>query len=147
MDATLEPSGGREVAVAMGTAAFRNSQLPPPHRSSATLRTVLVDPDRASRKRLRSILESEPGVAVVGECSRGRDAVDLVRRQAPDLVFLDLGIRDLNGFEVAQRLEGQRRPAVIFLAGGEQYALRAFEVHALDYLLKPVSPTRVQEAL
>ena len=131
----------------MSTAALPNSQFPAPHRSSATLRTVLVDPDQASRKRLRSILESDPTVVVVAECSRGGDAIDLVRRQAPDLVFLDLAIRDLNGFEFARRLEGQRRPAVIFLAGGEQGALRAFEVHALDYLLKPVSPTRVQQAL
>jgi two-component system, LytTR family, response regulator len=140
-----QPAGKWQVA--MGTAALRNSQFPPPHRSSATLRTVLVDPDRASRKRLRSILQSEPGVVVVGECSRGKDAVDLVRRQAPDLVFLDLAIRDLNGFEIARRLEGQRRPAVIFVAGGDQDALRAFEVHALDYLLKPVRRTRVQEAV
>jgi len=131
----------------MGTAALPNSQFPAPHRSSATLRTVLVDPDQASRKRLRSILESDPTVAIVGECRRGRDAVDLVRRLAPDLVFLDLGIRDLNGFEIARRLEAQRRPAVIFLAGGEQDALRAFEVHALDYLLKPVSSSRVSQAL
>jgi two-component system LytT family response regulator len=131
----------------MGTVALRNSQFPPPDRSNTTLRTVLVDPDPTTRKRLRSILKSDPSVAVVGECSRGRDAVDLVRRLAPDLVFLDLGIRDLNGFEIARRLEGPRRPAVIFVAGGEQDALRAFEVHALDYLLKPVSPGRVSQAL
>ena len=131
----------------MGTVALWNSQFPLLHRSNVTLRTVLVDPDRASRRRLRSILELEPGVAVVAECSRGKDTVDLVRRQAPDLVFLDLGIRDFPGFEIAQRLEGQRRPGLIFLAESERYALQAFEVHALDYLLKPVSPTRLQEAL
>jgi len=84
---------------------------------------------------------------VVGEGGRGSDAIELVRRRAPDLVFLDLGIRDLDGFEIARRLEGQPRPALIFLARGGQHALRAFEVHALDYLLKPVSQLRLREAL
>jgi two-component system LytT family response regulator len=131
----------------MSTPAVWTSRFPSPQRSSPTLRTVLVDPDRTSRKRLRSILESEPAVAVIGECSRGKEAVDLMRRRSSDLVFLDLAIRDPSAFEIARRLEAEGQPAVIFLARGEQHALRAFEVHALDYLLKPVSPTRVQQAL
>jgi len=111
------------------------------------LRVLIVDDEPLGRQRLRALLEIEPDVVVVGECGDGPSAVSLIRRESPDLVFLDIRMPDLDGFGVLEAMGQQRPPAVIFVTAFDRYALRAFEVHALDYLLKPFDRPRFQKAL
>ena len=110
-----------------------------------TLRVVIVDDEPLARAVVREYLQSHPGVEVVAECGNGFDAVKAVAELAPDLVFLDVQMPKLDGFEVLE-LFGRHVP-VIFTTAYDQYALRAFEVHAVDYLLKPFSEERFAEAL
>ena len=109
------------------------------------LRVVIVDDEPLARTVVREYLKAHPGVAVVAECGNGFDAVKAVAELAPDLVFLDVQMPRLDGFEVLE-LIGRQVP-VIFTTAYDQYALRAFEVHAVDYLLKPFSEERFAEAL
>jgi len=106
---------------------------------------VIVDDEDLARAILREYLTGHPEVEIVAECSNGFEAVKAVAELAPDLLFLDIQMPKLNGFEVLELIgEG---PAVVFVTAYDQYALRAFEVHAVDYLLKPFSPERLAEAL
>jgi two-component system LytT family response regulator len=113
--------------------------------SGDLLRVVVVDDEPLARTVVREYLEDHPGVEVVAECGNGFDAVKAVAELAPDLVFLDVQMPKLTGFEVLE-LIGRSVP-VIFVTAYDQYALRAFEVHAVDYLLKPFSAERFAEAL
>jgi two-component system LytT family response regulator len=106
---------------------------------------VIVDDEDLARAILREYLAGHPEVEIVAECSNGFEAVKAVADLAPDLLFLDIQMPKLNGFEVLE-LIGQG-PAVVFVTAYDQYALRAFEVHAVDYLLKPFTPERLSEAL
>jgi two-component system, LytTR family, response regulator len=112
-----------------------------------TIRTLIVDDEPLARTRLRSLLEREPDVTVVGECGDGRRAVALVDELEPDLLFLDVQMPVLDGFGVLEALDPDRMPAVIFVTAYDRYAIRAFDVHALDYLLKPFDRDRFQRAL
>ena len=109
------------------------------------LRVVIVDDEPLARTVVREYLKGHPGVEVVAECGNGFDAVKAVTELAPDLMFLDVQMPKLDGFEVLELL-GREVP-VIFTTAYDQYALRAFEVHAVDYLLKPFSEARFAEAL
>jgi two-component system LytT family response regulator len=110
--------------------------------------TVLVaDDEPLARRRLIRLLRAEPGIEVVAECKGGRDAVEQILAHAPDLVFLDIQMPDLDGFGVIAEVGAQRMPAVVFVTAYDQYALRAFEVHAFDYLLKPFEGERFHAAL
>jgi two-component system LytT family response regulator len=111
-----------------------------------TLRTVIVDDEPIARRRLRRLAESLGGVDVVGEAGDGDRAVELVRASQPDLVLLDVQMPALDGLGVIGRLKG-RRPLVVFVTAFETFAVRAFDVHAVDYLLKPVSRRRLGEAI
>ncbi|HEV2761957.1 MAG TPA: LytTR family DNA-binding domain-containing protein [Pyrinomonadaceae bacterium] len=111
------------------------------------IRTLIVDDEPLARRTLRDLLASDTDVEVVGECKNGPEAVSFLRRQPPDLLFLDIQMPGMNGFEVLAQLEAEQLPAVVFVTAFDQYALRAFEVHALDYLLKPFSDRRFEEAL
>lgn len=113
----------------------------------ADLRALVVDDEPLARERLRNFLTSEPGVSVIGECQNGEDAVIAVRRDSPNLLFLDVQMPGLNGFEVLQRLNGAAPAAVIFTTAHDQYAVKAFEIHAVDYLLKPFDRERLRVAL
>jgi two-component system LytT family response regulator len=106
---------------------------------------VIVDDEELARAILREYLAGHPEVEIVAECSNGFEAVKAVAELAPDLLFLDIQMPKLNGFEVLE-LIGQG-PAVVFVTAYDQYALRAFEVHAVDYLLKPFTQERLSEAL
>jgi two-component system LytT family response regulator len=110
-----------------------------------SLRVVLVDDEAPARSLLREYLAAHPGVEVVGECANGFEAVKTIGELSPDLVFLDVQMPKLDGFEVLELLEPA--PAVIFCTAYDEYALQAFEVHAVDYLLKPFGRERLAEAM
>ena len=111
------------------------------------IRTILVDDEPLAREKLRGFLESEPDFEVIAECRDGAEALSTIEKERPDLVFLDVQMPELDGFEVLDRLGRERLPAVIFVTAYDQYALRAFEVHAVDYLLKPFDRERFTAAL
>jgi len=113
--------------------------------AGAELRIVIVDDEDLARAVLREYLADMPGVEVVGECANGFDAVKAVAELHPDLLFLDVQMPKLDGFEVLELVSAE--VAVVFVTAYDQYALRAFEVHAVDYLLKPFGADRLAEAL
>ena len=112
-----------------------------------TLRVLIVDDEPPARARLRRLLKAHEDVVIVGECGDGAAAVQAIESAQPDLVFLDVQMPELDGFEVLRALEVPRLPAVIFVTAFDQYALRAFDVHALDYVVKPVENDRFDRAL
>lgn len=112
-----------------------------------TIRTVIVDDEPLAREGIRLYLDEHRDVQVIGECASGEDAVLFIKAQKPDLVFLDVQMPGLDGFGVLETLNGARLPAVIFVTAYDQFALRAFEAHALDYLLKPFERERLNQAL
>jgi two-component system LytT family response regulator len=109
------------------------------------MRAIVVDDEELARHALREMLAAHPEIEVVAECANGFEAVKAVSEMAPDLLFLDVQMPKLDGFEVLELLGPG--PAVIFVTAYDQYAMRAFEVHAVDYLLKPVSATRLAAAI
>ena len=111
------------------------------------IRTILVDDEPLAREKLRGFLESEPDFEVIAECRDGAEALKTIEEVSPDLVFLDVQMPELDGFEVIDRLDRERLPAVIFVTAFDQYALKAFDVHAVDYLLKPFDRDRFKKAL
>jgi two-component system LytT family response regulator len=111
------------------------------------IRTILVDDEPLARERLRKLLASEPDVELIAECGDGREAVATIQRESPDLVFLDVRMPELDGFGVVAALEGTVPPALVFVTAYDKFALQAFEVHALDYLLKPFDRERFQKTL
>ncbi len=111
------------------------------------IRTLIVDDEPLARERLRKLLEQEPEIEIVGECASGPDAVAAIQKQALDLVFLDVQMPELDGFGVIAQVGSARMPLVVFVTAYDQYALKAFEVHAVDYLLKPFDRERFQVAL
>lgn len=106
-----------------------------------------MDDEALGREKLRTLLALEPDVEIAGECADGLEALASIERDPPDLVFLDVQMPELDGFEVLEAMGEPRVSAVIFVTAYDQYALRAFEVHALDYLLKPFDRERFQDAL
>jgi two-component system LytT family response regulator len=114
-------------------------------KTSERIRTIIVDDEELARERLRTLLEREPHVEVIGEAGDGRSAVGLIDQLKPDLVFLDVQMPELTGFEVLAALE--EKPNVIFCTAHDKFALKAFDVHAVDYLLKPFDRERFQTAL
>jgi two-component system LytT family response regulator len=131
--------------------------------TARTLSVVIVDDERLARQRLRRLLGAMPGVEVVAECALGGDAVEVARRLRPDVMLLDIQMPDVDGFGALERLldaaegdgydasapttEVPHVPLVIFVTAFDEYALRAFDVHAVDYVLKPVDEARLAEAI
>ena len=113
----------------------------------ARIRAAIVDDEVPARAALRHLLASDPDIEVVGEAADGREAIALIEREHPDLVFLDVQMPELTGFDVLRSLDPDALPAVVFVTAYDQYALRAFDVHAADYLLKPFSDERFRETL
>jgi two-component system LytT family response regulator len=111
------------------------------------LRTVIVDDEPLARERLASLLSAEQDIEIVAQCRDGEEAVTAISQHSPDLVFLDVQMPGLNGFEVIDAVGGEKMPLVIFVTAYDQHALRAFQVRALDYLLKPFDRERFKEAL
>ena len=111
------------------------------------LRAMIVDDEPLARRRLRSLLADESEVEIIGEYGNGRDAVQAIRDMKPDLVFLDIQMPELDGFGVVREVGAAEMPAVVFVTAFDEYALKAFEVHAFDYLLKPVDRERFASTL
>jgi two-component system LytT family response regulator len=111
------------------------------------IRTLIVDDELAGRDGIRHLLAVDPEIVVAGECANGRDAAAAIRDDAPDLVFLDVQMPELDGFEVLREVGVERAPAIVFVTAFDQYALRAFDVHAIDYLLKPFTDERFRQSL
>lgn len=112
-----------------------------------TVRVVVADDEPMGRQRLVRLLQGEPDTDVVATCADGEEAVEAIREHVPDVVLLDIQMPHLDGFEVVAALGDAHQPAVIFVTAHDQYAVRAFEVHAFDYLLKPVDQDRLREAM
>jgi two-component system, LytTR family, response regulator len=115
--------------------------------SAAAWRAVIVDDEPPARVTLRVLLEGEPDFAIAAECGHGEEALAAVEREKPDVLFLDVQMPGLDGFEVLRRLGPSAVPALVFVTAYDRYALQAFEQHALDYLLKPFSDTRFAAVL
>jgi two-component system LytT family response regulator len=111
------------------------------------IRTLIVDDEPLARDGIRLHLEEHTDVQVIGECGSGEDAVRAIEADKPDLVFLDIQMPGLDGFAVLEAIEESRLPAIVFVTAYDQFALRAFEAHALDYLLKPYDRERFNRAL
>lgn len=111
------------------------------------MRVAIVDDEPLARERIRGILATEPDVEIVAQCGDGRQAVQAIRDERPDLVFLDVQMPGLDGFGVLAALGPGRLPITIFVTAYDKYAIQAFEVNAVDYLLKPFSPKRLRAAI
>ena len=111
------------------------------------IRALIVDDEQLARQRVRLLLGEEPDVEIIGESKDGFGAVDQIETIKPDLVFLDVQMPEMDGFDVLRRVPQALLPVVIFTTAYDHHALQAFEVHALDYLLKPFKPTRFKEAV
>jgi two-component system, LytTR family, response regulator len=111
------------------------------------IRTLIIDDEELARQNIRLRLEGEADVKVVGEAADGASAMRAIQKLEPDLIFLDVRMPRAGGFEILDRIRLEQRPYVIFVTAYDQYAAKAFEAHAVDYLLKPISQSRFQEAL
>lgn len=115
--------------------------------SQATIKTLIVDDESLARRGLKLRLDNLGGVEVVGEAANGRDALNAVVELAPDLILLDIQMPGMSGFDVVSKLQQEDMPLVIFVTAFDQYAIEAFQIHAIDYLLKPIDEDRLAEAI
>ncbi|HTI65877.1 MAG TPA: LytTR family DNA-binding domain-containing protein [Gemmatimonadaceae bacterium] len=111
------------------------------------IRTVIVDDEDLARERIQSLLEQQPDIEIVGLCSDGASAIETIDRERPDLVFLDVQMPGMDGFDVVENIEPEHVPAIVFVTAHDGHALRAFEINALDFLLKPFDQPRFEKAL
>ncbi len=106
------------------------------------MKALVIDDEELARRRVVNLLEEVPEIEVLGECSNGRTAIKEINQKSPDLIFLDINMKDMNGFEVLQKIEMTPKPVVIFVTAYDGYASRAFDVDAFDFLLKPFKDQR-----
>jgi two-component system, LytTR family, response regulator len=111
------------------------------------IRVLIVDDEPLARQNIRVLLKEDPEIELIGECGSGAEAVKVIQKHAPDLLFLDIQMPLMSGFDVLEKIDAEKIPAIIFVTAFDQYAIRAFEVHALDYLLKPFDDARFEKAL
>lgn len=111
------------------------------------IRVVLADDEPLARERIRTLLATHPDVTLVAECADGDETLKVLLAERPDVVFLDVQMPELDGFAVLEAMPPELRPSVIFVTAFDEHAVRAFEVNAIDYLLKPVEPRRFEAAL
>jgi len=113
----------------------------------APLRVLVVDDEPLAREKIRGMVDLDAEIRVVGECANGAEAIEAIQNLRPDLILLDVQMPEVGGFAVLEALKGEALPPVIFITAYDHYAVRAFEVHALDYLLKPFDRERFQAAI
>ena len=111
------------------------------------IRTVIVDDEDLARERMQTLLEQQPDIEIVGLCADGTSAIETIDREHPDLVFLDVQMPGMDGFEVVENIDPEQAPAIVFVTAYDGHALRAFEINALDFLLKPFDQARFEKAL
>jgi two-component system LytT family response regulator len=111
------------------------------------LKALIVDDEPLARRSIRLLLKEDAEIELVGECGSGAEALKIIHKQPLDLLFLDIQMPEMSGFDVLERIDAEKIPAIIFVTAFDQYAIRAFEVHALDYLLKPFDDARFEKAL
>lgn len=111
------------------------------------IRALIVDDEPLPRERIRTLLAEHRDIAVIGECRDGQEAANTILAERPDLVFLDIQMPELDGFEVIQAISDEDLPAIVFVTAFDEYAIRAFEVNAIDYLLKPINAARFEKAV
>lgn len=112
-----------------------------------TLRTIIVDDERLARQKVRTMLAAHPDIELIAECRNGAEAVETIRTERPQLVFLDVQMPGLDGFDVLREVGAENVPSVVFVTAHDQYAVKAFDVHAIDYLLKPFDRKRFEISL
>jgi two-component system LytT family response regulator len=115
--------------------------------SAVKIRCLIVDDEPLAREKLRGMLKKHSEIEIIGECANGKEAVATIQKENPDLLFLDIQMPEMDGFGVLKAVSSQTLPRVIFVTAYDKYALRAFEVYALDYLLKPFDRERFDKAL
>ena len=108
---------------------------------------LIVDDEPLGRESVRELLAGEKDIQIAGECSDGLEAIEQIHLKSPDLVFLDIQMPELNGFDVLAHLDREKLPAIVFVTAYDEFAIRAFDVRALDYLLKPIDPERFSATL
>ncbi|MFN2563633.1 MAG: LytR/AlgR family response regulator transcription factor [Gemmatimonadaceae bacterium] len=116
-------------------------------RSATKIRTLIADDEPLARERLRALLARHADIEIIGECANGSDTIQTITELRPDLVLLDVEMPQVDGFAVLEALDADAMPTVVFVSAHDQYAVRAFEAHALDYILKPFDEARVDRAL
>ena len=119
----------------------------PDEPTGSIVRTIIADDEQLARRKLRILLQSEPEVEIVAECHSGGETLAAIRSYRPDLLLLDIQMPDLDGFQVLSEISPSELPVVVFTTAYDQYAIRAFEAHALDYLLKPFDQGRLHQAI
>lgn len=119
----------------------------PDHHSASRLRTLIVDDEPLARDKIRMLLAKDREIEIVGECANGHEAIEAIEKESPDLLFLDIQMPGVDGFGVLESVGPERVPGVVFVTAYDEHAIHAFEVHALDYLLKPFAQKRFNEAL
>src|SRR5271168_95108 len=121
--------------------------MAPSREQGEKIRAMIVDDEPLARSNLKALLKRDPDVEIVSECGSGLEALAEIRKKKPDLVFLDVQMPECDGFDVLEQLGAAMPPALVFVTAYDQYALRAFESGALDYLLKPFNNARFDRAL
>ncbi len=111
------------------------------------IRAVLIDDEPPARRKLRHLLSSETDITIAGEAASGAEALELINRLKPDLAFIDIQLPDCTGFDVVESLDSRDHLHLVFVTAHDDFALKAFDVHAIDYLLKPVQPSRFTQSL
>lgn len=115
--------------------------------SATVIEALIVDDEAPARARVREVLADEPDIVVVGECTNGREAIAAIEQFRPDLMFLDVQMPEVTGFDVLRSIPVEQMPSVVFTTAYDQHAVEAFEYHALDYLLKPFKQARFKAAV
>src|ERR1700734_1478733 len=126
---------------------FAAAAVSPEQPTGAVIRTIIADDERLAREKLRILLASEASLKRVAECNDGQQTLSAVRTYRADLLLLDIQMPGMDGFQVLNELSAEEMPVVIFTSAYDQYAIRAFEAHALDYLLKPFDQGRLHQAI
>src|SRR5436853_1757243 len=111
------------------------------------IRALIIDDEPLPRERIRTLLAEHHDIEVIGECRDGQEAANMILAEHPDLVFLDIQMPELDGFEVIQAISDEFLPAIIFVTAFDEHAIRAFEINAIDYLLKPINAARFEKAV